>query len=340
MMQEILELLAMDSSNNSPEQSASTANSCTDRNTRHDSLGTEFDRSSAYGSSNNESMNEAMKKIVDCSCADDVEAPKSYSVKTTSTENEKPSGEKKPSAEQRDVQPRAESAAVDLLPQQTQMQDPIPRSLMPLARDASTRLPVSSDPSYATIQQIHAGDAREVSTAFETDPPPASMSVPSQIAALASEKPSSPRSSTVVFSPKKKSSSMSKVLPTGQRVHLMNSAEFNELRRKLRMQTASRRYRKRRKEQIRHQKMQIQELQSELAHLHEYESQWKQYQQRSVTSLQTELKTHENEVASLTKTIQDAAKEELDWVELMSDHLRKKRDSASNDHLRRIPEST
>ncbi|KAJ8575374.1 hypothetical protein ON010_g3838 [Phytophthora cinnamomi] len=37
---------------------------------------------------------------------------------------------------------------------------------------------------------------------------------------------------------------------TGQRVHVMNGAEFDELRRKLRMQTASRRYRKRKKVRV------------------------------------------------------------------------------------------
>ena len=41
----------------------------------------------------------------------------------------------------------------------------------------------------------------------------------------------------------------SKLLPTGQLVHVINSTEFDELRRKLRMQTASRRYRKRKKVQ-------------------------------------------------------------------------------------------
>jgi hypothetical protein len=39
----------------------------------------------------------------------------------------------------------------------------------------------------------------------------------------------------------------SHVLPTGQRLHIINKAEFDESRRKLRMQTASRRYRKRKK---------------------------------------------------------------------------------------------
>ena len=64
--------------------------------------------------------------------------------------------------------------------------------------------------------------------------------------------------------------------------------------------------------------MQYQELQAELARLHEYESQWNQYKQRSVESLQDELEMRKNEAASLTETIKDAAKEELDWVEARS----------------------
>lgn len=61
--------------------------------------------------------------------------------------------------------------------------------------------------------------------------------------------------------------------------------------------------------------MQIQELQAELARLQEAESQWKQYQKRSVESLQKELEMHEQEAIRLFKKIQDGAKEEFDWVE-------------------------
>lgn len=41
------------------------------------------------------------------------------------------------------------------------------------------------------------------------------------------------------------------VLSNGQRVHVMNGAEFDELRRKLRAQKASRRFRKRKMVRLR-----------------------------------------------------------------------------------------
>ncbi|KAG6611573.1 cell 5a endo1 [Phytophthora cinnamomi] len=106
-----------------------------------------------------------------------------------------------------------------------------------------------------------------------------------------------------------------------QRVHVMNGAEFDELRRKLRMQTASRRYRKRKKDEARQQKMKIQELQSELFRLQELEAQSKKYQERSQESLESELKIHEDEIGNLWGKMQEAAKEELDWVSMMSSHL-------------------
>lgn len=60
--------------------------------------------------------------------------------------------------------------------------------------------------------------------------------------------------------------------------------------------------------------MQIQELQAELASLQDMEAQTKQYQQRSVESLQQELKMHQDEVANIYGKIQDAVRVELDWV--------------------------
>ncbi|KUF91939.1 hypothetical protein AM588_10004462 [Phytophthora nicotianae] len=98
----------------------------------------------------------------------------------------------------------------------------------------------------------------------------------------------------------------------------MNSAEFDELRRKLRMQTASRRYRKRKKQEARQQKTQILELQAELARLQELEAQTKQYQQRSTESLERELKIHKDEAADLSDKVQAAAQEELDWVSFVN----------------------
>ncbi|KAL3663330.1 hypothetical protein V7S43_011736 [Phytophthora oleae] len=80
-----------------------------------------------------------------------------------------------------------------------------------------------------------------------TLPPPsaelvASVPIPS-VASIGSQLPRKRASPPEQQRP----SSISTVLPTGQRVKVMNSAEFDELRRKLRMQTASRRYQKRKK---------------------------------------------------------------------------------------------
>ncbi|TDH73536.1 hypothetical protein CCR75_004079 [Bremia lactucae] len=123
----------------------------------------------------------------------------------------------------------------------------------------------------------------------------------------------------------------SKILSTGQRIHVMNASEFDDLRRKLRMQTASRRYRKRKKvsfksdsvieaniEEARQQRAQILELQAELTRLKEIEAQTKQYQQRSIESLEKELKMHNDEVTDLSKKIQDAAKEEQECLQFAS----------------------
>ncbi|CAI5742578.1 unnamed protein product [Peronospora destructor] len=301
-MQEILNLLATDSSNNSPERTVSTtACSSTDRSNRHDSVGTELSRSFTYGSSNNELLNEGMKNIVNLSSADAAGSAEAwgYATDETSSGNNNISIEELPLAGQGTGQQRTDTAVG--LVQQTQLQSSI----------------------YATTQQFYDEDSRMVSPAVKMDLPPAPMSLPAPVATPAPEVPSIPSGSSV-SSQQKESPSISNVLPTGKPVHVLTSSEINELRRKLRMQTASRRYRKRRKEQSRHQKLQCQELKAELARLHEYESQWNQYQQRSVESLQDELEMRKNEAASLTETMKDAAKEELDWVELMSNHLRKR----------------
>ncbi|CAH0521956.1 unnamed protein product [Peronospora belbahrii] len=91
----------------------------------------------------------------------------------------------------------------------------------------------------------------------------------------------------------------SSILLTGQRVHVSSSAEFEELRRK---------------EAARHKKMHLQKLQVELSHLQYMEAETKQYQEHSVDSLQQELKMHQDVVADLCSKLQDAAREELDWV--------------------------
>ena len=64
--------------------------------------------------------------------------------------------------------------------------------------------------------------------------------------------------------------------------------------------------------------MRVQELQEELSRLQYMEAQTKQYQQRSVESLQQELKMHQDKVADLRGKIEDATREELDWVTLLS----------------------
>ncbi|KAF1778380.1 Glycoside hydrolase superfamily [Phytophthora cactorum] len=152
-------------------------------------------------------------------------------------------------------------------------------------------------------------------------PPPAAAlpAIPGQAAVaapipIASQRSVARRSTSPHDKPGASASdATSKVLPTGQRVHVMNSAEFDELRRKLQMQTASRGCRKRKKEAARQQKTQIQELQAELARLQDIEAQTKQYQLRPIESLLKELKTHQDEVADLSEKGQDAAKKELDW---------------------------
>lgn len=106
------------------------------------------------------------------------------------------------------------------------------------------------------------------------------------------------------------------ILPTGQEVHVMDDGEFDALRRKLQMQTASRRYRRRKKEQTSQKNAEIQELREQLARLHELEADHVQYQQRSVESLEEELEQRRKEVEELSLEVETAAKEELDWVRL------------------------
>ncbi|KAI9981067.1 hypothetical protein PInf_010476 [Phytophthora infestans] len=170
--------------------------------------------------------------------------------------------------------------------------------LIPLAAAASAPIP----PSYA---------------AALIPPIPAQVEAP-----MASREPTVRR----LPSPHKKpraSVATTKVLSTGQRIHVMNSAEFDELRRKLRMQTASRRYRKRKKEEARQQKTRIQELQMELARFQELESQMTHYQQRSVESLEKELEIHRDEAADLSEKVKSATNEEQDWISAMNTQIRK-----------------
>jgi HD-GYP domain-containing protein (c-di-GMP phosphodiesterase class II) len=70
-------------------------------------------------------------------------------------------------------------------------------------------------------------------------------------------------------------------------------------------------------EGARKKKKQVQELKAELARLQDIERQMKQYEQRSVESLEEELAKHKQEVADLSVKIGEAAQEELDWVSLL-----------------------
>ncbi|CAI5742818.1 unnamed protein product [Hyaloperonospora brassicae] len=103
----------------------------------------------------------------------------------------------------------------------------------------------------------------------------------------------------------------------------MNATEFDELRRKVQMQTASRRYRKRKKEISRHKTMRLQRLQVELSRLQDREAQMKKYQQHSVESLQQELEMHQDEVANLSCKVEAATSSERDWITAMSKYLHK-----------------
>ena len=124
MMQEILDLLATDSSNCSPERTISTAaSSSTDRSNHHGSIGTEFNRSFANGSSINEPLNDEMKNIVKLSSADDAGSVEAwgYAIGETSSESSNFRIEDIPLAGQGAAQQRTDSA-VDLV-EQTPMQN-------------------------------------------------------------------------------------------------------------------------------------------------------------------------------------------------------------------------
>ncbi|RLN49857.1 hypothetical protein BBJ28_00022104, partial [Nothophytophthora sp. Chile5] len=140
-------------------------------------------------------------------------------------------------------------------------------------------------------------------------PPP----VPIPAAARAAAAPSWPPSAAPLPPPAAEMTTASSVLPMGQRVRVMNAAEFDELRRKARMQIASRRYRRRKKE-ARQQKQQLQQLQAELARLQELETQMRQFERQPLASLEAELATQEQEVTALSDELHAAALEELDRV--------------------------
>ncbi|POM76015.1 Hypothetical protein PHPALM_6796 [Phytophthora palmivora] len=311
MMEEVLELLAGDSTDQA--RSASTNASTTSSNvtdSNHSSTVAELYRSSISGSNHDhESGDNGMQGSIDVGSAEDVGDQHSLHKKSSSSGH---------SAVQ-------EQAALG--PTQ-HMQHSMASYLLPLV-EAPSRRPLApwSPPLTHPPDPPFFGRApdRKVSAATAAVPPSAMMpQLAAPMAILTPIAPPIPHETTL---PQKKrraspSRSTSQVLSTGQRVNVLNPAEFEELRRKLRMQTASRRYRKRKKEESRRQKVQILELQTELARLRDLEGQTKQYQQRSIESLEEELKIHHDEIADLSEKLQDAAKEEVDWINLMSAHIR------------------
>ena len=63
-----------------------------------------------------------------------------------------------------------------------------------------------------------------------------------------------------------------------------------------------------------HQQRQLHESRSELCRLLQIESQLKEYEKRSVESLEVELQMLQQEVANLSDCVKAALQEEIDWV--------------------------
>ncbi|KAF1778384.1 hypothetical protein GQ600_9726 [Phytophthora cactorum] len=103
--------------------------------------------------------------------------------------------------------------------------------------------------------------------------------------------------------------------PLGQHVHVMDDDELANMRRRMEVQTAVLSHDKHKRfEEVRQQKLHIQQLQAKVARLLEIEAQFKQYEKRTVESLQEELEVHEREVADLSRKLETAAKKEIEWV--------------------------
>ncbi|KAL3657770.1 hypothetical protein V7S43_017342 [Phytophthora oleae] len=299
MMEEVLELLAVDSPDQTSAESAAVSSAS---GSNHTSLVSELNHGSASSNNYGDSGDDAAS--------------------TSGTQGRKDDSlEEKYPADYRTVQFQGADAALQ--------QNSMSNSLAPVAQRTA---PPGLQSPWAPPTMHHSPPF------FAVNPPPASAKLPMPVqvatsAAIpippeASIGPQTPRHRSLRVSPPKKprpspSTTTSNVLPTGQRVKVMNSAEFDERRRKLRMQTASRRYRKRKKEESRQQKSKILELQAELTRLQDLETQTKQYQQRTIASLEKELQMHQDEISDLSQKVQNAANEELNWINLMSSHLRK-----------------
>ncbi|KAL4146671.1 hypothetical protein PRNP1_012535 [Phytophthora ramorum] len=143
---------------------------------------------------------------------------------------------------------------------------------------------------------------------------------------FAHEMPDSMLSSSIqelageVIAPRGKSQSSKK---SGRHVKTLNTVEFDELRLKLSGRAAILGNRKRQKAKARQQKLQIKELEAELARLKEIEAELVVYEQQSAESLRAELKMHKKEVADLSVQIAVAAKNEIGVMDILRHELRK-----------------
>ncbi|KAL7678511.1 hypothetical protein Plhal304r1_c102g0175281 [Plasmopara halstedii] len=97
-------------------------------------------------------------------------------------------------------------------------------------------------------------------------------------------------------------------------VHILDDNQFNDLCRKAKVQPTVLLNDKRQKNEIRQQKVKIQQLKAEVFRLRQSEAQLEQYEHRSVKTLKKELRMRRNEVADLSIKIQNAAREENEWV--------------------------
>ncbi|CAI5721688.1 unnamed protein product [Peronospora destructor] len=102
--------------------------------------------------------------------------------------------------------------------------------------------------------------------------------------------------------------------PTAKVVHEICATEHEDLRRKTEVLTTSLQRIKRDNMDVTHQQRQLKESRSELCHLLQIEAQLKEYEKRSVESLEVEFQMLQQEVASLSDPVEAARQEEIDWV--------------------------
>uniref|UniRef100_H3GYQ3 Uncharacterized protein n=2 Tax=Phytophthora ramorum TaxID=164328 RepID=H3GYQ3_PHYRM len=146
---------------------------------------------------------------------------------------------------------------------------------------------------------------------------------------FAHEMPDSMLSSSIqklageVIAPREKPQRLSSSKKSGRHVKTLNAVEFDELRLKLSGRAAILGNRKRQKAKARQQKLQIKELEAELARLKEIEAELVVYEQQSAESLRAELKMHKKEVADLSVQIAVAAKNEIGVMDILRHELRK-----------------